>query len=73
MDKKIDELFRMCGINNFSFTLQKEGKENFIDYSLTPDKKIIINVPNYEDKEFEKLLDNKIDELKELFNKVPTK
>jgi hypothetical protein len=73
MDKKIDELFRMCGIHDFSFTLQKEGEKNFIDYSLTPDKEIIINVPNYEDKEFEKLLDNKINELKELLNKVPTK
>lgn len=67
MTNKLKELFQICGINDFIFTYQKEGDENFVDYSLEPVKKIVVNIANSDDKELDKLLSNKIDELKELF------
>jgi hypothetical protein len=67
MNDKLNELFRICGINDFIFTYQKEGDKNYIDYSVEPEKKIVVNLPNVEDKEFNNLLTSKIEELKELF------
>ena len=67
MDKKIDELFRICVLKHFNFILQKEGDNNFINYTLEPKKEMVINVINNEDKEFEKLLDEKLIELKNRF------
>ena len=66
MNEKLNELFSICGINDFVFHLQKEGETNFIDYTLDP-KTIIVNVPDTEDKEFDELLTIKINELKEIF------
>ena len=66
MNEKLNELFKMCGINDFVFHLQKEGETNFIDYTLDP-KTIVVNVPDTEDKEFDELLTIKINELKEIF------
>lgn len=67
MNNKLNELFKLCGTNNFIFTYQKEGVENFISYELEPERKIIVNIPNSEDSELGMLLSNKINELKELF------
>jgi hypothetical protein len=67
MNDKLNELFRICGINDFIFTYQKEGDNNYIDYSLEPEKKIVVNITNTEDTELDKLLTSKIEELKELF------
>jgi hypothetical protein len=64
MNEKLNELFSICGINDFVFHLQKEGETNYIDYTLDP-KNIVVNIPNVEDKEFDQLLTNKINELKE--------
>jgi hypothetical protein len=66
MNEKLNELFSICGINDFVFHLQKEGETNFIDYTLDP-KTIVVNVPDTEDKEFDELLTIKINELKEIF------
>lgn len=66
MNDKLNELFTICGINNFVFHLQKEGESNYIDYTLDP-KKIVVNIPDVEDKELEQLLTDKIEELKNLF------
>jgi hypothetical protein len=66
IDKKIDELFRICVINNFDFILQREGENNFINHTLEPKKEIIVNFSNNEDKNFVKLLDEKIEELKNI-------
>ena len=67
MNDKLNELFRICGINDFVFTYQKEGDKNFIDFSLEPEKKIVVNITNTEDTELDTLLTSKIEELKELF------
>ncbi len=67
MDKKINELFRICVLKHFNFILQKEGDSNFITYTLEPKKEMIINVVDNEDKEFEELLDEKLIELKNRF------
>ena len=66
MNEKLNELFKICGINDFVFHLQKEGETNFIDYTLDP-KTMVVNVPDTEDKEFDELLTIKINELKEIF------
>jgi hypothetical protein len=67
MTNKLNELFQICGVNDFIFTYQKEGDKNFVDYSLEPEKKIVVNIPNSDDKELDELLSDKIKELKELF------
>jgi hypothetical protein len=66
MNDKLNELFSICGINDFVFHLQKEGETNFIDYTLDP-KTIVVNIPDIEDKELDQLLSEKINELKEAF------
>jgi hypothetical protein len=66
MNEKLNELFSICGINDFIFHLQKEGETNFITHTLDP-KTIIVNVPNIEDPELDQLLTDKIKELKETF------
>jgi hypothetical protein len=67
MTDKINELFHICGINDFHFLYQKVGEENYINYEIEPEKTIVVNIVNVDDVELEKLLDNKIKELKELF------
>ena len=66
MTDKLNELFQVCGINDFEFTYQKEGDKNFIIHSLNPNK-ILVNISDIEDIELEKLLDDKIKELKKTF------
>lgn len=66
MNEKLNELFSICGINDFVFHLQKEGESNYINYTLDP-KKIVVNLPNIEDEELDSLLTQKIKELKETF------
>ena len=63
---KLNELLILCGINNIVFTYQKEEGGNYIDFN-EPEKTIVVNVSDYEDKELDSLLDNKIKELKKLF------
>jgi len=66
MNEKLNELFSICGINDFVFHLQKEGEINYIDYTLDP-KKIVVNISDIEDMELDQLLTDKIKELKETF------
>ena len=66
MTDKLNKLFEICGINNFEFTYQKEGDKNFITHSLNPNV-ILVNIISIEDADLEKLLDDKIKELEEIF------
>jgi|688.fasta_scaffold864742_2 hypothetical protein len=63
---KLNELLILCGINNIVFTYQKEEGGNYVNFN-EPEKTIVVNVSDYEDKELDSLLDKKIGELKELF------
>jgi hypothetical protein len=63
---KLNELLILCGINNIVFTYQKEEGGNYVNFN-EPEKTIVVNVSDYEDKELDSLLDKKINELKELF------
>jgi hypothetical protein len=63
---KLNELLILCGINNIVFTYQKEEGGNYVNFN-DPEKTIVVNVSDYEDKELDSLLDKKIEELKELF------
>ena len=65
MNDKLNELFTICGINDFIFTYQKEGEENYINYSID-EKTIVLNISNVEDVELDNLLESKINELKDL-------
>ena len=63
---KLNELLILCGINNIVFTYQKEDSGNYVDFNES-EKTIVINISDYEDQELDSLLNNKIEELKELF------
>jgi len=63
---KLNELLILCGINNIVFTYQKEDSGNYVDFNES-EKTIVVNISDYEDKELDSLLNNKIEELKELF------
>jgi len=63
---KLNELLILCGINNIVFTYQKEEGGNYINFN-EPEKTIVVNISDYEDKELDSLLNKKIEELKELF------
>jgi len=64
MNTKFNELVQLCGINDIEFRITKEGETNSIEYNKE-EKKFLINIPNDKDKEFNNLLDKKIEELKE--------
>lgn len=63
--EKLNELVRLCGINNIEFTIHK-SEDNSVEF-INEEKKFIVNFADGEDKEFENLLDSKISELKETF------
>jgi hypothetical protein len=65
MTNKLNELVRLCGINDIEFTIHK-SETNSVEY-INEEKKFVVNFSDVEDKEFEKLLDSKISELKETF------
>ena len=67
MTDKLNELMRICGVNDITFIYQKNGDINFIEESNEPEKTITVNICDYEDKELDGLLSRKIEELKELF------
>lgn len=67
MIDKIFQLLKISGSNNFSFSFQKEGTENYIKYSVD-EKSIIINVVNPDDPNLENMLNEKLKELQQLLN-----
>jgi hypothetical protein len=66
MQQNLNELVQLCGINNIEFRIIKEGETNSVEYNKE-EKKFLINIPKDKDKEFNTLLDKKIEELKETF------
>lgn len=63
--EKLTEMMILCGKNDVKFTIQKEGETNSI--TLSDDMTLTINFTDYTDKNFEKLIDDKLTELKNLF------
>jgi hypothetical protein len=64
---KLNEILIFCSKNNMEFTYQKEGEENFIEFSIEPERKITINIVNEKDKNLKKLINKKFEELNQLF------
>ena len=64
---KLNEILILCSKHNMEFTFQKEGQENFIEYSVEPEKKITVNISNEDDKNLKKLINQKLKELRQLF------
>lgn len=66
ISEKIDELMKISSKNGFTFFYQKEGEENYIKI-LDETKKLIVNLPKYEDNEFGIEIDRVIEELNQRF------
>lgn len=66
ISKKLNHLLTLCAKQNFEFLLQKEGSTNRIYFTGPPENKLEINLGDVEDKDLEKILDEKIQELENL-------
>lgn len=64
---KLNEILILCSKNNMEFIYQKEGEENFIEYSTEPERKITVNIVKEKDKNLKRLINEKLDELNQLF------
>jgi hypothetical protein len=64
---KLNEILILCSKNNMEFIYQKEGEENFIEFSIEPERKITVNIVNEKDKNLKKLINGKLEELDQLF------
>jgi hypothetical protein len=64
--EKLNELLILCSRNNVEFTLKRNDELNQINYDDTT-KNITVSITEFEDDNLEKLLDEKIKELKEIF------
>lgn len=70
--EKLNEILIICGKNNVEFLLTREDEKNNIKFD-EDSKKLIVNFSDFEDKEIENIIDEKLKELKEFFDKVPSK
>jgi hypothetical protein len=64
---KLNEILILSSKNNMEFVYQKEGEENFIEFSIEPERKITINIVNEKDKNLKKLINKKFEDLNQLF------
>jgi hypothetical protein len=64
---KLNEILILSSKNNMEFVYQKEGEENFIEFSIEPERKITVNIVNEKDKNLKKLINQKLEELNQLF------
>ena len=63
----LTDLLTFCFKNKVEFVYQNEEGENFIDYTTEPNKLLTINITNTEDKNLDKMLTDKLEELNQLF------
>lgn len=68
MNNKVFDLFNFCGENHIDFTYETgENGINQITHSINEKQKnVVIKICNPEDKNLNKLIDEKIEELKKL-------
>lgn len=67
MSDKLIRLMVLCAKNNVEFHYLMEGDVNSIEFIDGDVKKLISKIPFHDDKGLEKLIDDKYDELNELF------
>jgi hypothetical protein len=67
ISNKLNDILIFCSKHRMIFTFQKEGEVNFIDISNDSEKKVVINICNIDDENLNNLLDEKIEELNQLF------
>jgi hypothetical protein len=70
--EKLNEILIICGKNNVEFILTREDDKNNIKFD-EDSKKLIVNFSDFEDKGIENMIDEKLKELKEFFDKVSSK
>ena len=63
---KLNELLLICSKNKIEFIYQTEGKENTVTFHPTIPR-LEVNIGDYEDEFLDKLLSDRIKELKNLF------
>ena len=66
MSNKLNELLVLCSKNKIEFIYQKEGDNNYVEYSDNPHR-CIINVVNVNDENLDELLSENIKKLNQLF------
>jgi hypothetical protein len=66
-EQKIIQLALFCYKNKIEFIFQKEDEGNYVKYESEPIKKVTLNISDPEDPNFESVLDERIDELNQLF------
>ena len=62
----LTNLLTFCFKNKVEFVYQNEEGENCIDYTTEPNKLLTINITNTEDKNLDKMLTDKLEELNQL-------
>jgi len=66
-EQKIIQLALFCYRNKIEFIFQKEDEGNYVKYESEPIKKVTLNISDPDDLDFESVLDEKINELNQLF------
>lgn len=62
----LTDLLTFCFKNKVEFVYQNEEGENCIIYTTEPNKLLTINITNTEDKNLDKMLTDKLEELNQL-------
>ena len=63
----LTDLLTFCFKNKVEFVYQNEEGENCITYTTEPNKLLTINITNTEDKNLDKMLTDKLEELNQFF------
>lgn len=62
----LTDLLTFCFKHNIEFIYQNEEGENYITYTTEPNNLLTINITNIEDKNLDKMLTDKLEELHQL-------
>jgi hypothetical protein len=63
----LTDLLTFCFKNKVEFIYQNEEGENYVTYTTEPSKLLTINITNTEDKNLDKMLTDKLEELNQFF------
>lgn len=69
VEDKIMKLAHFCFTNKIDFTYQKEENGNYITISEEEKTSVVLNISDPEDKNLNKMIDEKLDELNQLLQK----
>ena len=64
--KTLIDIFVLCSKNKVNLIMQKEGDGNYASLSLS-ENELVLNLPNEDDDNLEKLLTKKLEDLQYIF------